>query len=84
MRSAAPLLAVRGLARSFGGVQAVTGVSFALAAGEMLALIGPNGAGKTTCFNMVGGQLKPDAGSVQARRHRADRPAAQKRSGGTA
>ena len=40
-------------------------VSFALGAGEMLALIGPNGAGKTTCFNMVGGQLAPDAGSVR-------------------
>jgi ABC-type branched-subunit amino acid transport system ATPase component len=61
----APLLAVRGLAKSFGGVRAVADVSFALGAGEMLALIGPNGAGKTTCFNMVGGQLAPDAGSVQ-------------------
>ena len=39
-------------------------VGFELQAGEMLALIGPNGAGKTTCFNMVNGQLKPDAGSV--------------------
>jgi branched-chain amino acid transport system ATP-binding protein len=46
-------------------VRAVADVSFELAAGEMLALIGPNGAGKTTCFNMVGGQLAPDAGSVQ-------------------
>jgi branched-chain amino acid transport system ATP-binding protein len=63
--SAAPLLAVRGLSKSFGGVRAVDDVSFALGAGEMLALIGPNGAGKTTCFNMVGGQLAPDAGSVQ-------------------
>ena len=59
------LLAVQGLAKSFGGVRAVAGVSFALRAGEMLALIGPNGAGKTTCFNMVGGQLAPDAGSVK-------------------
>ena len=59
------LLAVSGLAKSFGGVRAVAGVSFGLAAGEMLALIGPNGAGKTTCFNMVGGQLPPDAGSVR-------------------
>jgi len=63
--SAEPLLSVRGLAKSFGGVRAVDGVSFDLAAGEMLALIGPNGAGKTTCFNMVGGQLAPDAGSVR-------------------
>ena len=63
--SGEPLLAVRGLAKSFGGVRAVDGVGFDLAAGEMLALIGPNGAGKTTCFNMVGGQLAPDAGSVR-------------------
>ena len=55
----------RGLGKSFGGVRAVDDVSFELAAGEMLALIGPNGAGKTTCFNMVGGQLAPDAGSVR-------------------
>src|SRR3982750_2314165 len=61
----APLLAVRDLAKSFGGVRAVDGVGFDLGAGEMLALIGPNGAGKTTCFNMVGGQLAPDAGSVR-------------------
>ena len=59
------LLSVRGLAKSFGGVRAVDDVSFDLGAGEMLALIGPNGAGKTTCFNMVGGQLAPDAGSVR-------------------
>ena len=58
------LLSVRGLDKSFGGVRAVAGVGFELAAGEMLALIGPNGAGKTTTFNMVGGQLRPDAGSV--------------------
>ncbi len=58
------LLQVRRLAKSFGGVRAVDGVSFDVREGEMLALIGPNGAGKTTCFNMVGGQLVPDAGSV--------------------
>ena len=59
------LLSVRGLGKAFGGVRAVENVSFELAAGEMLALIGPNGAGKTTLFNMVGGQLAPDAGSVR-------------------
>ena len=58
------LLAVEGLRKAFGGVHAVSGVSFAVAAGEMLALIGPNGAGKSTCFNMVGGQLRPDSGRV--------------------
>jgi branched-chain amino acid transport system ATP-binding protein len=61
----APLLQVTGLSRAFGGVQAVDGVGFSLAPGEMLALIGPNGAGKSTTFNMVGGQLRPDAGDVR-------------------
>ena len=59
-----PLLTVAHLSKAFGGVRAVHDVGFRLGAGEMLALIGPNGAGKTTCFNMVNGQLKPDAGSV--------------------
>jgi branched-chain amino acid transport system ATP-binding protein len=59
------VLAVNGLSKSFGGVQAVRGVSFAVAAGELLAMIGPNGAGKTTCFNMVNGQIAPDAGTVE-------------------
>ncbi len=58
------LLQVRGLRKAFGGVQAVQDVDFDLAAGELLAMIGPNGAGKSTCFNMINGQLAPDAGSV--------------------
>ena len=58
------ILAVDGLAKSYGGLRAVAGVSFALAEGEFLALIGPNGAGKTTCFNMLNGQIRPDAGRV--------------------
>lgn len=58
------LLSVRDLAKSFGGLRAVDGVSFALAPGEMLALIGPNGAGKSTCFNMLMGQLAPDEGQI--------------------
>jgi branched-chain amino acid transport system ATP-binding protein len=58
------VLTVSGLQKSFGGVHAVADVSFSVAPGEMLALIGPNGAGKSTCFNMVGGQLRPDGGSV--------------------
>ena len=58
------VLAVERLAKSFGGVDAVRDVSFSVAAGEIVALIGPNGAGKTTCFNLVNGQLAPDAGSV--------------------
>jgi branched-chain amino acid transport system ATP-binding protein len=58
------ILAVEGLQKSFGGVQAVRDVTFTLDAGEVLALIGPNGAGKTTCFNMLNGQLVPDGGRV--------------------
>jgi branched-chain amino acid transport system ATP-binding protein len=57
-------LAVRNLSKAFGGVRAVAGVSFDVAAGEMVALIGPNGAGKTTCFNLLNGQLEPDAGEA--------------------
>ena len=58
------VLAVQSLAKAFGGVHAVNGVSFEIARGEILALIGPNGAGKSTCFNMINGQLKPDAGAI--------------------
>jgi branched-chain amino acid transport system ATP-binding protein len=56
------VLQVDGLHKAFGGVEAVADVSFALSAGELLALIGPNGAGKSTCFNMLNGQLSADAG----------------------
>ena len=59
------VLAVTGLTKSFGGVHAVGGVDFAVKSGELLALIGPNGAGKTTCFNMLNGQLRPDAGRIE-------------------
>src|SRR5438105_9869194 len=58
------LLKVQGLGKSFGGNRAVDGVSFEVAAGELLALIGPNGAGKSTTFNMVNGQLRADSGSI--------------------
>lgn len=58
------LLAVTGLKKSFGGNVAVDGVGFELKAGELLALIGPNGAGKSTIFNMIGGQLAADSGSI--------------------
>ena len=58
------LLSVEGLSKSYGGVHAVRGVSFALLAGEILALIGPNGAGKSTCFDMLNGQIIPDSGRI--------------------
>jgi branched-chain amino acid transport system ATP-binding protein len=59
------ILAVRNLAKAFGGVRAVDDVSFDVAEGEFLALIGPNGAGKSTCFNMINGQLVPDHGEIR-------------------
>lgn len=58
------LLSVRGLAKRFGGVRAVDGVSFEVAEGTIAGLIGPNGAGKTTVFNLVTGNTRPDAGRV--------------------
>ena len=59
-----PILSVTGISKSFGGVRAVDDVSFTLCRGEMLALIGPNGAGKSTCFNLIGGQRRPDSGRI--------------------
>ncbi len=64
MSTAPILLSVEGLSKSYGGVHAVRDVSFALTAGEILALIGPNGAGKSTCFDMLNGQNVPDAGRI--------------------
>ena len=61
---AAPLLKVDGLSRSFGGLRAVSDVSFEVTAGEILGIIGPNGAGKTTLFNLLNGVLPADEGSA--------------------
>ncbi|RVU38298.1 ABC transporter ATP-binding protein [Hwanghaeella grinnelliae] len=58
------LLDVQRLSKRFGAVSAVDNVSFDVARTEMLAIIGPNGAGKSTCFNMIGGQIEPDMGTV--------------------
>ncbi|MBI1394865.1 MAG: ATP-binding cassette domain-containing protein [Betaproteobacteria bacterium] len=58
------LLEVRNVSRCYGSVRAVDDVSFDVAARERVALIGPNGAGKSTCFGIVGGQMRPDAGTV--------------------
>lgn len=58
------LLSVRGVSKSFGGLQAVEDVSFDVPRGAIKALIGPNGAGKTTLFHLISGFLLPDRGSV--------------------
>jgi branched-chain amino acid transport system ATP-binding protein len=55
---------VERLSKDFGGLRAVDGVSFGVAAGERRVLIGPNGAGKTTLFHCITGTLRPSAGSV--------------------
>ena len=60
----ANLLRVEGLSRSFGGLRAVSQVSFSVAEGEILGIIGPNGAGKTTLFNVLSGVLAADEGSA--------------------
>jgi ABC-type branched-subunit amino acid transport system ATPase component len=64
MENANSLLAVSNLSKNFGGVQALSRVTFTVAAGEIVGLIGPNGAGKTTCFNLISGLIPPTSGSV--------------------
>jgi len=59
------VLEVREVAKSFGGIRAVDGVSFDVREGEILGLIGPNGSGKSTLFNCILGQLPPSAGEVR-------------------
>jgi branched-chain amino acid transport system ATP-binding protein len=58
------LLEIDGLAKHFGGLRAVEGLSFTVAEGEILGLIGPNGAGKSTLFNLINGVFPVDAGRI--------------------
>jgi branched-chain amino acid transport system ATP-binding protein len=62
--NAAPLLQVSGLSKDFGGLRAVSDMSFELRKGEILGLIGPNGAGKTTAFNLMTGFIPATSGTV--------------------
>jgi neutral amino acid transport system ATP-binding protein len=59
-----PILEVRGLKKSFGGIDAVDDCSFWVEEGSITGLIGPNGSGKTTVFNLITGYLHADSGSV--------------------
>lgn len=61
---AAPILEVRELYKNFGGIQAISDLSFELSEGELLGLIGPNGSGKTTAVNLITGFVKPTKGDV--------------------
>ncbi|MCC6739020.1 MAG: ABC transporter ATP-binding protein [Planctomycetia bacterium] len=59
-----PILRLEGVAKTFGGVEAVKPVDGTVCEGEITALIGPNGAGKTTLFNMISGLIPPTVGRV--------------------
>ncbi len=60
-----PLLEIRGLRKSFGGIQAVRGIDLDVMAGSIVGIIGPNGSGKTTFFNLITGLTQPDGGKVR-------------------
>jgi len=62
--STVPVLETRGLGRSFGGLRAVSDVSFSVPEGQVLGVIGPNGSGKSTFINLVTGHIKPTQGRV--------------------
>jgi ABC-2 type transport system ATP-binding protein len=63
--TAAAVLSVDSLCKAFGSLQAVDGVSFHVAPGEIVGLVGPNGAGKTTTINMILGVLAPTSGRIE-------------------
>ena len=64
MSAAAPILELAGVTKRFGGLTAVSDVSFTVPTGELLGIIGPNGAGKTTLFNVISGYYRPESGRI--------------------
>ena len=65
MDAECPALEVVGISKKFGGVQALTSVSFDVRAGEVVAVVGANGAGKSTIVRILGGVFKPDSGAIR-------------------
>jgi branched-chain amino acid transport system ATP-binding protein len=61
---ATPLLELRGVTKSFGGLTCVSGLDLVVNDGEIVSIIGPNGAGKTTVFNLLTGIYRPDSGDI--------------------
>jgi branched-chain amino acid transport system ATP-binding protein len=59
-----PIFEVRNLSKSFGGLRAISDLTFSIERGTISSLIGPNGAGKTTAFSLITGFLRPDSGEV--------------------
>ena len=62
-------LEVRGVSLRFGGVRALTDVSFGVSDGELFSIIGPNGAGKTSIVNCISGRYRPTEGAAVLSRH---------------
>jgi branched-chain amino acid transport system ATP-binding protein len=70
MSDSPPLLEIDNVSKFFGGVAANVEISFDVREGEILGLIGPNGAGKTSLFNLISGEIPPDAGEIRMRGRR--------------
>lgn len=63
--AAAPArIALRGVRKNYGALRVTDDISFDVASGEVLGILGPNGAGKSTLFNLMGGDVRPDAGQI--------------------